>query len=49
MKIEDAILACIKDHPGTSAKKIVSCLTRKTSIVTEEANARASFLNSFAL
>ena len=42
MKIEDAILACIKDHPGTSAKKIVSCLDRKTSIVAEEMNAQAS-------
>ena len=41
MKIEDAILACIKDHPGTSANKIVSCLDRKTGIVTEEENAQA--------
>ena len=41
MKIEDAILACIKDYLGTSANKIVSCLDRKTGIGTEEANAQA--------
>ena len=43
MKIEDAILTCIKDHPGASAKKIVSCLDSKTNnfLVTEEPNSQA--------
>lgn len=30
MKIEDNILTCIKERPGISAKKIVSCLDSKT-------------------
>ncbi|WP_404328443.1 hypothetical protein [Mesobacillus maritimus] len=31
MKMEDIILTCIKEHPGISAKKIVSCLDSKTN------------------
>ena len=34
MKIEDAIIACIKDTPGSSAKKIVSCLDSQKNQVT---------------
>jgi len=30
MKLEDSILTCIKERPGISAKKIVSCLDSKT-------------------
>lgn len=29
MKIEDNILTCIKERPGISAKKIVSCIESK--------------------
>jgi hypothetical protein len=29
MNIEKNILACIKEHPGISAKKIVSCMDSK--------------------
>lgn len=36
MKVEEAILACIKDTPGSSAKKIVSCLDSQTNLVTFE-------------
>ncbi|MFB3161416.1 hypothetical protein ABLO26_08575 [Neobacillus sp. 179-J 1A1 HS] len=44
MKIEDIILTCIKEHPGISAKRIVSCLDSKTNnlLVTEETNSQAS-------
>ncbi|MEY8741206.1 hypothetical protein AB9M62_17140 [Bacillales bacterium AN1005] len=35
MELEDSILACIKEHPGMSAKKVVSCLDSKTSGLTE--------------
>lgn len=30
MEMEDMILTCIKEKPGISAKKIVSCLDVKT-------------------
>ncbi|MFX4306698.1 hypothetical protein F8N00_15010 [Exiguobacterium sp. A1_3_1] len=44
MKIEDIILSCIKEHPGISAKKIVSCIDSKTNNlkVSEETNSKAS-------
>lgn len=44
MKIEDIILSCIKEHPGISAKKIVSCFDSKTNNlkVSEETNSKAS-------
>jgi len=44
MEIEDIILTCIKEHPGISAKKIVSFLDSKTNnlLVTEEMNSQAS-------
>ncbi|WP_096199587.1 hypothetical protein [Bacillus sp. FJAT-45350] len=44
MKMEDIILTCIKEHPGISAKKIVSCFDSKTNnlLVTEETNPQAS-------
>lgn len=40
MKIEDIILSCIKEQPGISAKKIVSCLDSGiiNSLNTEGAN-----------
>ena len=31
MDLENIILACIKEHPGMSAKKVVSCLDSKTN------------------
>ncbi|MEC1646682.1 hypothetical protein [Bacillus halotolerans] len=45
MKMENIILTCIKEHPGISAKKIVSCLDSKTNnlLVTEETNSQAIF------
>ncbi|MGG7619329.1 hypothetical protein [Bacillus coreaensis] len=44
MKIEDIMLACIKEQPGISAKRIVSCLNSKTNnlLVKEEENSQAS-------
>jgi hypothetical protein len=44
MKMEDIILTCIKEYPGISAKKIVSCLDSRTNklLVTEEMNLQAS-------
>lgn len=44
MEIEDIILTCIKEHPGISTKKIVSCLDSKTNnlLVTEGTNSQAS-------
>ncbi|WP_174733182.1 hypothetical protein [Mesobacillus harenae] len=43
MKMEDFILTCIKEHPGISAKKIVSCLDSKTNNLsgTEETSSQA--------
>ncbi|TWT25788.1 hypothetical protein [Planomicrobium sp. CPCC 101110] len=40
MKMEDMILTCIKEQPGISAKKIVSCLDSGiiNSLSTERAN-----------
>ena len=31
MEVEDIILTCIKEHPGISAKKVVSCWDSKTN------------------
>ncbi|MCY7782753.1 MULTISPECIES: hypothetical protein [unclassified Bacillus (in: firmicutes)] len=31
MEMENIILTCIKEHPGISAKKVVSCLDSKTN------------------
>jgi len=31
VEVEDIILTCIKEQPGISAKKVVSCLDSKTS------------------
>lgn len=44
MEVEDIILACIKEQPGMSAKRVVSCLRSKTKdlTVTEEMNWQAS-------
>ena len=44
MNVEDIILACIKEHPGMSAKKVVSCLDSKTNGLKriEETNSQAS-------
>ena len=44
MEIEDIILTCIKEYPGISAKKIVSCVDSKPNnlLVTEETNSKAS-------
>jgi len=44
MELEDIILACIEEHPGMSAKKVVSCLDSKTNglTVTEETKPQAS-------
>jgi hypothetical protein len=44
MKKEDIIPTCIKEHPGISTKKIVSCSDSKTTNlkVTEEKNTQAS-------
>ncbi|SEM15882.1 hypothetical protein SAMN04487786_1205 [Paenisporosarcina quisquiliarum] len=43
MKIEDIMLACIKEQPGISAKRIVSCLNSKTNnlLVKVEENSQA--------
>ncbi|SDI03655.1 hypothetical protein SAMN04487975_11135 [Planococcus glaciei] len=30
MKLEESILICIKERPGISAKKIISCIDSKT-------------------
>ncbi|MBD8591478.1 hypothetical protein IFT92_27510 [Peribacillus simplex] len=45
MKIEDIILTCINEHPGISAKKIVSCLNSKTNNLLEtEETIRQAFI-----
>lgn len=44
MELEDIILTCIKEHPGMSAKRVVSCLDSKTNGLTgtEETKPQAS-------
>ena len=44
MELEDSILACIKEHPGLSAKKVISCLDSKANGLTgtEETQPQAS-------
>ena len=49
MELEEIILACIEEHPGMSAKKVVSCLDSKTNgfTVTEETKPQASIFKQF--
>ncbi len=44
MEIEKNILICIKEHPGISAKKIVSCMDSKVvnPSVSEERNFKST-------
>ena len=44
MEMENIILTCIKEHPGISAKNVVSCLDSKTNGLTgtEETKLQAS-------
>lgn len=42
MKVKDIILTCIKDTPGLSAQKIVSCLDSQTNqVIFENKHAHA--------